>query len=283
MSILQRFNREIMNKSVKLFALLCLSLLVSCGGGSDERPAASGQSILAATSTQVQPPAPLPQDYRDAVQKIYVAYFGRPADVAGLAYFEASFLTAGSPTALLELSQSYSTNPAVKSLIDSFSNSAESAALYPGDNNAFIIAIYLNLFNRAADDAGKAYWADLINRGLITRANAAISIMSGARSTDATIVNNKMTVAIAFTTGLNTAAKSNSYSGLTVNAFVRSILALVSNVTNTANFQVTIDSAIADLPYHATPTPVPVVGKQCYVNGYYRASGTYVHGYWRSC
>jgi Excalibur calcium-binding domain len=37
-----------------------------------------------------------------------------------------------------------------------------------------------------------------------------------------------------------------------------------------------------------TPTPVPTVtpapsSGQCWVNGYYRKDGTYVHGYWRKC
>jgi hypothetical protein len=34
----------------------------------------------------------------------------------------------------------------------------------------------------------------------------------------------------------------------------------------------------------ATPvTPTPPSTGQCYVNGYYRKNGTYVHGYWRRC
>jgi len=33
----------------------------------------------------------------------------------------------------------------------------------------------------------------------------------------------------------------------------------------------------------ATPPPTSSAGKQCWVNGYTRKNGTYVHGYWRRC
>lgn len=137
----------------------------------------------------------------------------------------------------------------------------------------------------------------MINRGLLTRANAAVSIMAGAQSTDSAIIGNKTHVAGAFTAGLDTDAKTKAYSGLTANAFIRSVLRLVSDATDLVVFQATIDSAISDLvvPLATVPVvtvpvvtlppvqPPVVVGKQCYVNGYYRSNGTYVHGYWRSC
>jgi hypothetical protein len=277
-----------MRKSMKVFALGMLSLLASCGGGSDGQSAAATPR-LAATVTQVRAQAVRQlADYKDVVEQIYVAYFGRPADAGGLAYFEAQFLAAGAPTTLAELSVAYGANPAVKALVDSFSASAESAALYSGDNDAFIQSIYLNLFNRAADSAGKAYWADMINRGLVTRANAAVSVMAGAQSTDSAIVRNKTQVAATFTAGLDTDAKAKAYSGLGANAFIRSVLRLVSDTTDLLVFQATLDSAITDLIVPVVTVPVVtlppvVIGKQCYVNGYYRSNGTYVHGYWRRC
>ena len=223
-----------------LFACLALT---ACGGG-QQTASSNSSSTYAATVTQV---APALADYNDVVQQVYVGYFGRPADAGGLAYFEAQFLAAQAPPTVAGLSQAYNSNASVRALVDSFSNSAESAALYPGDNNTFILAIYQNLFNRVADDAGKSYWADLITRGLITRGNAAISIMAGARSTDATIIINKTLVASNFTTALDTAEKKAAYSGLVANVSVRTMLGTVTDTTNVMLFATTITTTLSNL------------------------------------
>jgi hypothetical protein len=359
---------------VRLFALLCLTLLAGCGGGNGEPSSPPRQPIEAATLTQVRSQASHSLlVYQEVVQQIYIAYFGRPADVDGLAYYEAKFMAAGAPVTLAELGRAYDTNPAIRTLVDSFSTSAESAALYPGDNNSFVLAIYQNLFNRVADDAGKAYWTALIDRGMVTRANAAITIMASSQSTDSTIIKNKVIVARDFTASLDTDPKSRAYSGLAVNGVVRTALRTVAETTDITAFQVTINAIITgltatsppprpvvntispasvtlnqytifslggsnlvsgmgitldgctgvtELPggtstlrqFACTPTtsgtlrwvisdkpngmylstftivvpvivppPIVVTGGQCYVNGYYRKSGTYVHGYWRHC
>ncbi len=62
-------------------------------------------------------------DYRDLVQDLYVAYFGRPADSNGLSNFESALLVAGAPTDIQGLVQAYASNSSVKNLIDSFGTS----------------------------------------------------------------------------------------------------------------------------------------------------------------
>ena len=47
-----------------------------------------------------------------------------------------------------------------------------------------------------------------------------------------------------------------AYSGLSVNAFVRSVLRLVSDTTDIVVFQATIDSAITDLAVPIATVPV---------------------------
>ncbi|MDB5935653.1 MAG: hypothetical protein JWQ01_2997 [Massilia sp.] len=246
---------------MKKFLSFCVAvLLVACGGG-NEKPdnLLSDRTVLLAQSG-AQSSESL-SAYNDVVQQIYVGYFGRPADAGGLVYFEGLMLAAGAPTSLGGVSAVYSTSAQLRAVIDIFGISAESAALYPGDNNAFILAIYSNLFNRIADDAGRAYWASLIDRGLITKANAAISIMAGAQSTDALIIQNKIRVSSAFTHALDTPAKQQAYSGLAANAEVRRMLAVVSANTDTIAFQSTINAAIlaltAPLTPIVTPTPAP--------------------------
>jgi mono/diheme cytochrome c family protein len=199
-------------------------------------------------------PARVATDYNDLVQRLYVAYFGRPADAGGLAYFAQNYLNAGAPIAVGGLGAAYDSNAVVKSLIDSFATSAESQALYPGDNATFINAVYRNLFNRDAEAAGRDYWAAGINSGAITRANAAVAIMSGAQGSDLALINKKNAVASAFTASLDTDAKRAAYDGLDANVVVRAMLAAVGPDTAIgAPFQPTIDAVIAQLVNAKTP------------------------------
>jgi len=81
------------------------------------------------------------------VQEIYIAYYGRPADPAGLQYW-AGQLAANRGN--------------LSAIINAFGSSAESTALYAGaDNSAKVTAIYRQLFNRAPDTAGLNFYTDL--------------------------------------------------------------------------------------------------------------------------
>lgn len=243
-----------MNRTVRsgLLSLACplLTLLSACGGGDPAPMAAAPRVTLAAPS-----PSRLPSqgaarqagDYNDVMQQVYVAYFGRPADPAGLLFFEQQLLNAGAPSDLASLALAYGGNDGVRAVVDSFGNSAESAALYPGDNDSFILAVYRNVLNRVADDAGKAYWANLINSGAITRGNAAISIMSGAQGSDLAIVNNKTRVAANFTAAIVTPLQAKGYDGLAANVVVRNMLGTVSFDTDVATFQSSVNATLAGL------------------------------------
>ena len=148
--------------------------------------------------------------YSTVVQDLYVAYFGRPADYYGLQNFEASLLAANAPTTLAGLEAAYSTNAAVKSLVDSFGTSAESTALYgSGSTESFVNAIFENLLNRPAAVAGLTFWVDSINSGAVTRGDAALAIAAGAMANttaqgllDQSTINNKVAVAGNFRTSL---------------------------------------------------------------------------------
>ncbi|HZV64044.1 MAG TPA: DUF4214 domain-containing protein, partial [Telluria sp.] len=186
-------------------------------------------------------------DYNAAVQQIYVAYFGRPADVGGLAWHAGVLLAAGAPTDVVALSQAYGSNAALKAEIDSFGSSKESADLYPGDNGQFVSAVYRNLFGREADAPGKAYWVGQIDAGAITRANAAISLMAGSQGTDLTIVNNKTKVAGSFTAAIVTPVQNQGYDGLAANVVVRTMLGNVGATTDPIAFNASVKSTIAGL------------------------------------
>jgi hypothetical protein len=230
-----------------LIGCLLVARLAACGGNHESAPSAAPAARTAALRLGA---APVAADYTSALQSIYVGYFGRPADPAGLAYFAELYRQAGAPTSVDGISQAYNGNASVKSLIDAFATSAESQALYPGDNNTFINAIYQNLFNRPAEAAGAAYWSDLIDRGLLTRAGAALTIMSSAQSSDMTTVNNKASVAATFTASLTSPQLQAAYSGLAPNAVVRTMLGGISGGTDLSTSQgaiVSTQAAIVDM------------------------------------
>lgn len=225
--------------------------LVSCGGepSSAGAPAVSASSSGKSTSRQQA----VASGYHSVVQKIYVGYFGRPADAGGLAFFSERFLVLNAPTAIEAMGTAYSANAEVRALIDVFGTSDESKALYPGDNGTFMEAVYRNLFGRPADAAGKAFWVRALDAGDVTRANAAVNIMAGAQNSDIDVINKKMTVASYFTNALVTPTQRAAYSGLEANVGIRAMLSTVTNTTDTTAFQPTVDAAIAKLVANLSP------------------------------
>jgi M6 family metalloprotease-like protein len=229
----------------RLLPIVVSSLLAACGGSSqDPSTAQSTQLLASATSTTGSATA---SDYNKVVQQIYVAYFGRPADVGGLAWHAGVLQAAGAPTDIVALANAYNTNAALRAEIDSFGTSAESASLYSGDNGQFIDALYRNLFGRPADAGGKAFWGNALDKGLMTRASAAIQLAAGAGSSDATIIANKTSAASTFTSLIATPAQQQGYNGLDANAVVRTMLGTVGAGTDMTAFTSTIKTTISTL------------------------------------
>lgn len=244
-----------MNLKLASLPLAAALLLSGCGSGdrADTTPLTAA-STSAGRAAEVGATAAA---YYDSMQKIYVAYFGRPADVGGLDFYANNYMKAGAPTDIAGIAKAYNTNAAVKALIDSFGTSDESQALYPGDNRTFITAIYNNLFNRAPDQAGLDFWANAIEKGFMTRPSAAVSIMAGALGNDGTGVLRKQQVASMFTSALDTEAKRAAYSGLEANVQVRTMLAGVSYSTDVEAFRPTVNATIAKLAVNG-PAIAPV-------------------------
>ena len=234
-----------MNTSIKhLLACACAGLLAACGGQSGE-PATRTNQLAASTTTVTA--AAVAADYMPVVQRVYVAYFGRPADPAGQAFFAGNYLAAGAPADILGVSQAYFTNPAVKALVDAFGTSQESMELYPGENAEFVNAIYRNMFNREADAPGRDFWVNAINAGAMTRGSAAVSIMAGALGTDDELISKKLRVASDFTAALNTPQRQAAYDGMAANAVVRAMLSTVTNFTDVNAMGPTIEATINQL------------------------------------
>ncbi len=134
-----------------------------------------------------------------AVQELYISYFGRPADPAGLAFY-ADALDAGTAT--------------IGAIATSFSDSTEAQAIIALDTDAYLTAMYLQAFARAYDNSAGAdgtFWADAINTGATTKELAMVHILSGAQGDDSTAVENKVAVSTVFTNAVTTEGKT--YSG----------------------------------------------------------------------
>jgi len=172
-----------------------------------------------------------------AVQQLYVAYFGRPADVAGLDYW----------TNVVETNKGSTTQVSAN-----FALSTEYTAAFAGMSNTQIVdKIYMNLFGRAADTAGRDYWVGLLNAGSIKVNTIVADVANGAQTTDKEIVENKVAGATAFTTALDLPAEQAGYTGTAAlnlaKAFITSITtdASLTTAITPANLNTTVSGVVA--------------------------------------
>jgi type III secretion system FlhB-like substrate exporter len=123
----------------------------------------------------------------ESIQQLYLAYFQRPAEGAGLNYWNYA------------LSNGYS----LSSIRDQIANASEFQALIANKSHTQVVdAFYLNLFGRHADVAGLTFYANALDHGDATVSQVVESIINGASGADADIVYNKVVAAELFTTAL---------------------------------------------------------------------------------
>jgi len=160
-------------------------------------------------------------NYDAAVNSFYLAYYGRPADPAGLAYWSQA------------LAQN---NGDFSAIVDAFSTSAEATSRFGNATPSDRIAdVYQQLFNRAPDAAGLAYWTKAIETGTITIADAAIQIMNGARSTDAQLSTLRQEAAAQFTADV--AASGTAYDGTAAIEAARVLIAAITPDTTATDIK----------------------------------------------
>lgn len=161
-----------------------------------------------------------------AVQQMYVAYFGRPADTAGLDYW----------TNVVEANAG-----ATAAVSAAFAASPEYIVTYFGQTNTQIVNnIYQNLFGRDADAAGRTYWANLLTNGTIKVDTIVAEVAKAALTTDAEAVENKVAASTAFTAQLDTTAENAGYAG---NSALTLAKAFIKSVTTDATLATAITPA----------------------------------------
>ncbi|WP_208279233.1 DUF4214 domain-containing protein [Massilia oculi] len=123
--------------------------------------------------------------YQSTVNSFYLAFYGRPADPAGLKFWT---------------EQLANNDGDHRAIIDAFATSREAQVRFGDDTPAERIAeIYQQLFNRAPEQSGVDYWADVVAQGKASLADVAIEILSGAQGTDKGLLDLRQQAVDAFT------------------------------------------------------------------------------------
>ncbi|WEJ57004.1 DUF4214 domain-containing protein [Devosia sp. FJ2-5-3] len=126
------------------------------------------------------------------IQKIYIAYFNRPADAAGLKYWTDQVSAGGA---------------SLSDLTRAFAATQEYADLYASTSTAGVItAVYTNLFGRSPEPEGLAFWKGELENGRASIADIAYRTLNGAAGTDKTAIDNKASAAELFTSSKGGAA-----------------------------------------------------------------------------
>ena len=156
----------------------------------------------------------------DDISKLYVGYFNRAPDPAGLNFWVTQYTALGqTPAALAGIAQSFARVPEATSLYGFLS------APLVGSPTSFLASLYLNLFNRVIDTAGSDFWVGRLNAG-VPVGSIIQNIISGAQGDDALVVANKSAVGKAFAQNLidtpsavfNLATAQSALNGVTSDA-----------------------------------------------------------------
>jgi len=187
--------------------------------------------------------------YTEQVQAMYIAYYSRPGDPGGVAYWAK------------RLEQSNGDSSAI---INQFGNSAEYTDRLAGkDSEELINNIFVNLFGRDADAGGLVFYKNKLESGAITLASIALNISNGVSpgSVDAAIIDNKIDVAAAYTAFVD--ETSAEYGAQQIDEAVILIAAITSDQETTAETISNLEGALANAPVNTetqapeAPAPAP--------------------------
>jgi len=119
------------------------------------------------------------------VQKVYVAYYGRPADPPGLAFWAAKMDTEGG---------------SLTSIIAAFGTSEEFTRRYGGLTDSQLVdTLYQQTLGRAPDPAGKQWYLGELAAGRTTLQVIALDLLGGATGDDVFTVDNRLDTANHYT------------------------------------------------------------------------------------
>jgi len=172
---------------------------------------------------------------QNSIVGLYVIYFNRAPDPAGLAFWQTQNVT-------------------IDDIAAQFGASPEAKAIYPflaaptlANPEDFIKEIYRNAFGREADTAGLTFWSNVLRQDSSPESVAqfVLAVAQGAQGTDRVALQNRADIALQFT---QEAVNANI-------AFTPAVLATSSQIIDTVDStaasvtaaQAAIDQAITDI------------------------------------
>ena len=186
-------------------------------------------------------------NYDSTVNSFYLAFYGRPADPAGLKFW--SMQLANSEGNLGAITQAFST-------------SEEAQVRFGGDDlTARITDIYQQLFNRAPEAEGLAYWTSVVEQGHASLADVSVAILEGAQGADHTLSDMRQKAADAFTAAVE--ADGTEYSGYASVEAARVLVRAVTLAATDADLDVLVKAAVS---FADTATKSPKVVEAIAVN-----------------
>jgi hypothetical protein len=194
------------------------------------------------------------------LELIYIAYFNRAADGGGFGFWGGQNVQAqnGGQSAAIALTN----------IANSFTPQPETIALYPflatpnlnlntpaaqAGLTTFINSLYGNLFGHAPDTAGLNYWLGQLTSGTVGLGAAALAIANGATGTDSIELQNKITVALDFTTKTSTAGLGVTSVPASLKTAAHSVL---TGVDGTSLNDASVTAGIAATTGYLAVTPV---------------------------
>lgn len=156
------------------------------------------------------------------IQGIYLALFGRPADPAGLAFFNG-----------------VTNNGANLAGIGNLAGEKEYLDRFTGMSGTQIInTIYQSLFGRDGEPAGLTFWAEKLATGALSINNIAIAILDGAQNSDKATIEAKIAAANLFTAHLDLPAEQGAYAGASNIALAKDFIAAINTTKGTTGEEV---------------------------------------------
>ena len=170
-----------------------------------------------------------------AIQQLYVAYYNRPGDPAGLAFWKGVVDGAGGDLSAVSAA---------------FASSTEYMQAYGGKSNEAVVnTVYRNLFGRDGEPEGVKYWAKALDDRIFTVDAVVTEIAKGAQNADLVAYNNKVKYATAFTNALDLHPERAAYNGDDALAFAKQLTSAVTTdaslATATANLEASTAAFVA--------------------------------------
>lgn len=172
------------------------------------------------------------------VHSFYLAFYGRPADPAGLRFWAKQLDNADGDLSTITGAFAYS----------------QEARLRFGEATASerIIQVYRQLFNREPEADGLAYWVDVVGKGHASLADVSVAILRGAQHADLALCTLRQQAADRFTALVDSTGAS--YSGVVAVEAASLLLRAVTAKTTEGDMSALV-TATATLTQVATKEP----------------------------